>query len=112
MSDAIAQIDQWMGLAISYGFIFAVIGVAQALLRTGILGAAATRKVVHIGVAHWWIIAMLFIDDLMVALIGPVSFILINWYSYRTHVFAAMEHSEPRKNLGTVYFPVALTALV
>ncbi|MFW5694978.1 MAG: DUF92 domain-containing protein [Alkalispirochaeta sp.] len=112
MSDAMVQINQWTGLAISYGFIFAVIGVAQLLLRTGVLGAAATRKVVHIGVAHWWVIAMLFIDDLMVALIGPVSFILINWYSYRTHVFAAMEHSEPRKNLGTVYFPVALTVLV
>lgn len=112
MSEVIAQIDQWTGLAISYGFIFAVIGVAQALLHSGMLGAATTRKVVHIGVAHWWVIAMLFIDDLLVALIGPVSFILINWYSYRTHVFAAMEHSEPRKNLGTVYFPVALTALV
>lgn len=112
MSEAIAQIDQWTGLLISYGFIFAVIGVAQTLLHSGVLGSAATRKVVHIGVAHWWVIAMVLIDDLLVALIGPVSFILINWYSYRTHVFAAMEHSEPRKNLGTVYFPVALTALV
>ncbi|MEX2442835.1 MAG: DUF92 domain-containing protein [Alkalispirochaeta sp.] len=112
MSDAITQINQWTGLGISYVFIFAVIAVAQVLLRTRVLGAAATRKVVHIGVAHWWIIAMLFIDDLLVALIGPVSFILINWYSYRTHVFAAMEYSEPRKNLGTVYFPAALTALV
>ncbi|MFP4153857.1 MAG: DUF92 domain-containing protein [Alkalispirochaeta sp.] len=105
-------INQWIGLGISYLFIFGMIGTAQLLLRLRIVGAAATRKIVHIGVAHWWIIAMLWIDDLAVALIGPVSFIIINWISYRRHIFAAMEHEEPRKNLGTIYFPVALTALV
>ena len=108
----IHTIGQWAGLGISYIFIFAVIGVAQLLLKAGVLDASATRKVVHIGVAHWWILAMVFIDDVWVALIGPVSFILINWMSYRTHVFAAMEHPEARKNLGTIYFPIALTILV
>jgi len=104
--------NQWIGLGVSYLFIFGVIGIAQLLLRLRIVGAAATRKIVHIGVAHWWIIAMLWIDDPAVALIGPVSFIIINWISYRRHIFAAMEHEEPRKNLGTIYFPVALTVLV
>ncbi|MCG8478757.1 MAG: DUF92 domain-containing protein [Spirochaetales bacterium] len=108
----IDTIGQWAGLGISYIFIFAVIGVAQLLLKAGLLDASATRKVVHIGVAHWWILAMLFIDDVWIAFIGPVSFILINWVSYRKHVFAAMEHPEARKNLGTVYFPIALTILV
>lgn len=103
---------QWLGLGGSFLYIFAVIGVAQALLASGRLSAASTRKVVHIGVAHWWIIAMLFIDDLAIALIGPVSFIIINAWSYRTHFFHAMEHAEPRRNLGTIYFPVALTLLV
>jgi uncharacterized protein (TIGR00297 family) len=112
MNGMISQIGQWTGLGISYAFIFGLIGVAQLLLKSGVLGAAATRKLVHIGVAHWWIIAMLFIDDLAVALIGPVSFVAINWYSYRTHVFAAMEHPEPRRNLGTVYFPISLVILV
>lgn len=106
------NVDQWTGLGLSYVFIFTVIGVAQLLLRRGVVNASVTRKIVHIGVAHWWIIALAFIDDLAVALIGPVSFILINFYSYRTHLFAAMEHEERRKNLGTVYFPVALVILV
>ncbi len=103
---------QWLGLGISYLFIFLVIGIAQLLLKRGVLGAGATRKVVHIGVAHWWIIAMVFIEDLSIALVGPVSFIFINYVSWRKHIFAAMEHEEPRKNLGTIYFPMALTALV
>jgi uncharacterized protein (TIGR00297 family) len=105
-------LGQWLGLGISYLFVFVVIGVAQVLLKRGVLGAGSTRKVVHIGVAHWWLLAMLFIDNLAVALVGPVSFIVINYVSWRRHIFAAMEHEEPRKNLGTIYFPVALTVLV
>ncbi|MDA3950820.1 MAG: hypothetical protein PF508_16560, partial [Spirochaeta sp.] len=69
-------IGQWGGLALSYLFIFTVIGAAQVLLRRKIVGPAVTRKIVHIGVAHWWLIAMLTITDLAVALIGPVSFIV------------------------------------
>jgi uncharacterized protein (TIGR00297 family) len=106
------NVGQWTGLGISYVFIFSVIGVAQILLRRKIVSAAATRKIVHIGVAHWWIIAMLFLDDLAVALIGPVSFIAINAVSYRIHLFSAMEHENRKKNLGTIYFPIALTILV
>lgn len=103
---------QWFGLVLSFAFIFAVIGVAQLLLHRKVVGPGTTRKIVHIGVAHWWIIAMVLIGDLGVALIGPLSFIAINYISYRRHLFAAMEHPEPRKNLGTIYFPVALTILV
>lgn len=106
------MINQWIGLAISYLFIFGAIGIAQLMLRFGVLTPAATRKIVHIAVAHWWIIAIFFIDDLSVALIGPVSFIVINWISYRNHLFSAMEHENSRKNLGTIYFPIALTILV
>lgn len=108
----IAAIGQWTGLALSYLFIFASLGIAQLALRSGRVSPAATRKMVHIAVAHWWILAMLFIDDLTVALIGPVSFVGINWLSYRRHIFAAMEHPERRRNLGTIYFPLALTGLV
>lgn len=104
--------NEWLGLAISYFFIFAVIGTAQLLLRTRIVGPSGSRKIVHIGVAHWWIIAMLFFEQLWIALIGPVSFIAINAWSWRTHFFAAMEHGDHRKNLGTIWFPVALTGLV
>lgn len=103
---------QWIGPVLSYLYVFSIIGVAQLLLRGGVLSASATRKIVHIGVSHWWIIALVFIDQRNVALLIPVSFIAINYVSYRKHLFAAMEHREHRKNLGTVYFPVALAILV
>lgn len=101
-----------VALGASFAFVFAVLGVAQVLLAHGVMSPSMTRKVVHIGVSHWWIIAMLLFDSLVLALIGPVTFIVLNAISVRTHLFRAMEHSEPRRNLGTVYFPIALTMLV
>ncbi len=101
-----------VALFASYIFIFAIIGVSQLLLVRRAISPSVTRKIVHIGVAHWWFFAMYFMDSLALALIGPVSFIAINYISYKRHVFKAMEHEIPEKNLGTIYFPIALTILV
>lgn len=101
-----------LALLLSYLFVFSIIGISQVLLRAGVTSASVTRKIVHIGVAHWWLFAMFFFDSLALALVGPISFIFINYISYRKHLFRAMEHTEPRKNLGTIYFPIALTILV
>lgn len=100
------------GILVSFVFVLSVIGIAQLLLRYTGMSASLTRKVVHIGVAHWWFIAMYFFDSLAAALVGPISFTLINYVSYRKRIFKAMEHEEQRKNLGTVYFPISLTVLV
>lgn len=104
--------NPWLGIVISFAFVFAVIGVAQTFLKLGWFSASVTRKVVHIGVAHWWLVAMAVLPSLGYALIGPLAFIAINAISYKTHVFKAMEHEVATKNLGTIYFPIALTLLV
>jgi phytol kinase len=102
----------WWGLLISFSFVFAFIGIAQLLLKAGRLSPSVTRKVVHIGVAHWWLIAMVFFDRWEFAIVGPVAFIFINLASYLFRLFPAMEHERRRKNLGTIYFPVALLVMV
>ena len=102
----------WWGIVVSFGFVFGFIGVAGLLLRAGRISPAVTRKVVHIGVAHWWILAMIFFDRWEFAIVGPAAFILINLASYLFRLFPAMEHEKRSRNLGTVYFPVALLACV
>ena len=102
----------WWGVTLSFAYVFAFIGVAQLLLKTGRISASVTRKVIHIGVAHWWLIAMIFFDRWQFAIIGPVAFVLINLASYSFRLFPAMEHEKRSRNLGTVYFPVSLTAAV
>lgn len=102
----------WWGVAVSFLYVFVFIGFAQLLFATGRISAAITRKVIHIGVAHWWLIAMVFFDRWEFAIIGPIAFVLINLASYLFRLFPAMEHEKRSRNLGTVYFPISLTVAV
>ena len=104
--------NQWLALVLSFAYIFAFIGLAGFLQQRLGLRAGVSRKIVHIGVAHWWLIALVGIDNLAVALIGPLSFIVLNTVSYRMRLFKSIEHEAQGANLGTVYFPIALSVLV
>ena len=101
-----------LGALLSFVYVFAVLGIAQLLLGRGAITAAVTRKIVHIGVSHYWLIAMAMIDAWWFAAIPPAAFIAINTASYFARLFPAMEHEERRKNLGTIYFPVVLLIAV
>ena len=102
----------WIGLAVSYAFVFGFIGLATVLVRKGVLASSAARKIIHIGVAHWWLIAMAMFDDPWVASIGPLSFIFINALAIRFRLLPAMDEGADARNWGTVYFPVSLIVLV
>ena len=109
MSPAIRSI---LGIVVSYAFVFGFIGLATLLLKRGRLGPTATRKVIHIGVSHWWLIAMALISDPWVASIGPATFIVINAIALRKHMLPAMDEGADSRNAGTVYFPISLLVLV
>ncbi|MCF7946192.1 MAG: hypothetical protein K9L24_05010 [Spirochaetia bacterium] len=100
------------GLLLSYVFVAAVLFLASFLQKKLSLSARVTRKIIHISVSHWWFILLAFFDSFFCAVIGPISFILINSASYWYHLMPSMELAENRKNLGTVYFPISLLALV
>jgi len=100
-----------IGLIISIVFVFLVIIVSELLRKTGDFNEEFTRKFVHIGVAHWWIVAMFLINDIRYALIPPVIFVVLNYYSNRKDLIKSMER-EGDSNLGTVYFPISLIVLI
>lgn len=101
-----------LGLLISYTMVFAFIGAATVFLKKGLLQPYVTRKIVHIGVSHWWLLYIALIDSPLVGVIGSVSFIAINWISYKAQLFKAMEDPESTRNFGAIYFPVSLLVLV
>jgi phytol kinase len=101
-----------LGLAASYVFVFGFISLATLLMRRGFLGASSARKVIHIGVAHWWLIAIALMSDPWVASVGPATFIVINALALRFRMLPAMDEGADRRNLGTVYFPISLLVLV
>ncbi len=102
--------NQYLGLAIAYLFIFICMAIASALNSRGVLTSSTARKLIHIAVGHWWFIAMYSIVTPWVALIGPASFILINLVIARAHLLPAMESEG--SNMGTVYYPISLLILV
>lgn len=102
------------GLVLSYVLVFAVIGLSTFLQKKGVVGEEGARKFIHIGVSNWWIIAILFFkgdNALWFAIIAPITFIMLNYLSYRLDLIKAMERGG-KGNLGTVYFPISLLILV
>lgn len=100
-----------MGLAVSYLFVFAIIA-SSALVRRWGASESGARKLVHIGVGHWILLAPFFFPDWYFAVIGPASFIVLNYLSYRYNLFKGSMELSGKRTPGTVYYSIALTILV
>lgn len=98
-----------VALILSYLFVFSIIFIATIVQKLRGLSAEFSRKFVHIGVGNWVFVALYLFTDWRWALIPPVSFVLINYLSYRYSIFKAMELEE--KNPGTIYYAISLTIL-
>jgi len=101
-----------IGLIMSFLFIFLLIGASTVLSKKGLLSNEGSRKFIHIGVSNWWIIAMYYFDSRLWASIVPITFIVLNYISYKFNLVKAMERDGGKKDLGTVYFPISLLVLV
>jgi len=102
--------NELIAVAVSYLFVASIVlfGVGLYLLR--IVSAETTRKIIHIGVIHWWLIAIAFIDSTWVALIGPLSFIVINTLNVNLRLIPGIQREES-KDFGTVYYAVSLSMI-
>ena len=100
-----------IGVLVSYLYILIILAAVTLALKKEIVGRGVGRKIIHIGVCHWWFIALLMIDGLGWALVGPVSFIIINFIIARKDLLPGM-NNENGRNYGTVYFPVTLVILL
>ncbi len=99
------------GLALSYLFVFGIIGLGAVLDKLNVLNDEGARKFIHIGVANWWLLAMVVFDTdaFWMAAIPPATFIVLNYISYRFNLVKAIERSEKSVNdLGTVYYAISL----
>ncbi len=99
------------GLLLSFIYVFAVLFAAEGLRKWRGYRIGFTRKFVHIGVGMWVIGTVLLFESRWFAVIPPVTFVALNYISYRRSLFQAMETGE-RENLGTVYFPISFALLI
>lgn len=101
-----------------------IIGIIVSVLFIGIIMAAgklfekagkeASRKFIHIMLSNWWIIAIVFFDNMWSAALLPLVFVVINYVSFKTNLIKVMERDEGTENkdsLGTVYYAISLLIL-
>lgn len=93
-----------IGIVVSYIFIIIVVVLSKLLEKKG---KEASRKFIHILLSNWWFIAMFFFDNWVWASVAPLSFIVINYISYKSNLIKVMEREE-QDGLGTVYYAISL----
>lgn len=88
---------------------FAVLGLASLVRRLG-AGTEESRKLVHILLSHWILLAIAVYRSMWGACVMPACFILLNYLSYRKGIFSAIERKD-ENTLGTVWYAVSLFLL-
>ena len=83
------------GLIVSAVFIIIVFVSSKLFVN---VSKEASRKYIHIMLSNWWIIAMVFFDNVIFASIGPVVFIVINFISYKFNIIKTMERDESERD--------------
>ena len=102
--------ENWIGLGASLAYVLAVLVVSSLLARRGV-SQEVTRKLVHIALGGWWVIAAQFFTSGVWAAVLPATFILVNGYAYRRRKLSFMGRESGDDTPGTVYYAVSLTAL-
>ena len=96
-----------IGLIVSYVFIGIIIVAAKFFEKAG---KEASRKFIHIMLGNWWIIAMIFFNNVWFASFVPATFVIINYLSYKKDLIKVMERDE-QDGFGTVYYALSLLIL-
>jgi phytol kinase len=102
--------SDWLALAAAYVFVFSAIFAGEGLRKWRGYSTDFTRKFIHIAVGMWSIGTVLLFQNWYFAVIPPITFVVINYISYRQETFKAMEGE--RGNLGTVYFPISFVLVI
>ena len=96
-----------LGLIISFTYIFLLIFASTLISKKN---GELSRKFVHIGVSNWWIIAIIFFQNVILASIVPAMFVILNYISYKKNIFSSIEREE-KNSLGTVYYAISCLVL-
>ena len=88
-----------------------MIGIGEGLRKWRGYSTEFTRKLIHISVGLWAFGTVLLFEHWYFAIIPPLSFVILNYISYRRDIFKSVETGE-KGNLGTVYFPISFVIII
>ncbi len=102
--------DMW-ALAISYAYVFSVVGVAELCHRRFGSSSYVTRKLVHAAVGTWVLPTLFLFEAWWWAVTPPLTFLAVNAVGLRSRAFRSIEGADPR-NYGPLFFPVAFVIVL
>lgn len=94
------------------GYIFTYLYLALVLFISFILNKyfnvreIITRKIIHISISFCYVIFYKYFGSTIHVIVPPITFIILNYISYKKDLFKGMEGSV--KSLGTVYYPISV----
>ncbi|MBR4865306.1 MAG: hypothetical protein IKU11_01350 [Clostridia bacterium] len=102
--------DIFLGYLFTYLYVFLLLGVSTFLKSKYKVEGEVTRKIVHIGCGFSWFIMSRFFGATIHLLIPPLTFVALNYISYKKDTFSGMERSD-KSSMGTVFYPVSMAIL-
>jgi len=102
--------DIFLGYLFTYLYVFLLLGISALLKKVFHVNSEATRKVVHIGCGFSWFIMAYFFKTSWHLLIPPITFVILNYISYKKNTFSGMER-EDKSSMGTVFYPISMTIM-
>lgn len=100
------------GYLLSYGYLFAVILLIGLLQKRFRFDIEISRKLIHLFIGFVWLILHHYFVDTIHFVIIPLSFVFINYFSYKFKIFKMFERESGSKNhLGTVYYAASITIM-
>jgi len=101
-----------LGYILVYTYLFGLLFVVDLLQKKTKCSIEVSRKLVHIFVSVTWIIMIHFFGYTWHLVVPPITFVILNYVSYKKDIFSAMErHDKKNNSMGTVYYPISVLVL-
>lgn len=97
------------GYLATYSYLITILIIFSILHKKKKIKDNTSRKLVHILVGFSWIIMIYFFKTSIHLVIPPLSFMFLNYYSYRKNLIKCME--KRNKSKGTIYYALSFTIL-
>lgn len=94
------------GYILTYLYLGLLLFITYILNKYFKVNEIITRKLVHINVSFCYVIFYYFFGNSFHIIIPPLTFILLNYISYKKNIFKGMENN--KETLGTVFYPISV----
>ena len=96
------------GYLATYSYLITILVIISLLKRKGKINENTSRKLIHIFVGFSWPIMVYFFKTSIHLIIPPLTFILINYSSFKKNLIKSMEKKGSK---GTIYYALSFSLL-